>query len=494
MGSAAALATGEREAIATAQDDTSTTVALADTIASSAENTGDCQTAAVVLRPDHALYPKESSLFPFPGHDAPTRRGRNLFAAAFLDSMFTHTRLKQRERTASSCTASTTWWASCLCVALYFPIGLVLLILRVGIFFPLGGLMHVVTPSFMHTGMFRCVACCCFGNVYHYRHIRRQQGMCDEENGDDRDEEPPLPPARIIVANHTTEMDVLPIRARGSIRIMGYDMYTRMCWLQYSPLRFLDMLYIKQTERSAGGGKDRDAVREQVKTGLAEPGSPPLLVFPEGGLTSGRRGLLQFHKFLFSLGHVVQPVSIQAHGGPLPINIDNNMGTTWGNILAFTFQPWQHFTVTYLPPQKIRAGETPLQFAHRVMRLIAVHTGDITASPFLYRDKRIYTKMKARLYKEGFTYRFVGESGNGNPKRGRVLPEVAVTQDEPQVVVTRTCCGCGKAPNWEGREDGIVSPADYLARAVEEAWTAEDGGPMGSGTIQPAVMVLNSPV
>ena len=393
--------------------------------------------------------------------------------------MFTHTRLQQRERTASSCTASCTWWSSWLCVALYFPVGLALLILRVGIFFPLGGCLHMITPACMHTGMFRCVACCCFGNVYQYRRARRR-GM--DDGGDDA----PLPPARLIVANHTTEMDVLPIRARGSLRIMGYDMYTRMCWLQYSPLRFLDMLYIKQTERSAGGGRDRDAVREQVKSGLAEPGSPPLLVFPEGGLTSGRRGLLQFHKFLFSLGHVVQPVSIRAHGGPLPINIDNNMGTTWGNILAFTFQPWQRFTVTYLSPQRIRAGETPLQFAHRVMRLIAVHTGDIAASPFLYRDKRIYTKMKARLYKEGFTYRFVGLDDDGTgTKSGRVLPEGAIFRDEPRVVVTRGCCGCGRAPRWEGGADGAVSPADYLAKRVAEAFTGEDGDAKGSGTIGP---------
>ena len=33
---------------------------------------------------------------------------------------------------------------------------------------------------------------------------------------------------RIMVANHTSEMDVLPIRAKGHLRIMGYDFYKRM--------------------------------------------------------------------------------------------------------------------------------------------------------------------------------------------------------------------------------------------------------------------------
>ena len=120
------------------------------------------------------------------------------------------------------------------------------------------------------------------------------------------------------------------------------------------------------------------------------------------------------------------------------------------------------------------------------MRLIAVHTGDIAASPFLYRDKRIYTKMKARLYKEGFTYRFVGSASDVNAiKSGRVLPESEIVQDEPRVVVTRGCCGCGRTPRWEGSADGSVSAADYLAKCVAEAFTGEDGEAKGSGTIGP---------
>jgi hypothetical protein len=38
---------------------------------------------------------------------------------------------------------------------------------------------------------------------------------------------------RILVANHSSEMDVLPIRAKGRIRIMGYDFYKKMKFLQW---------------------------------------------------------------------------------------------------------------------------------------------------------------------------------------------------------------------------------------------------------------------
>ena len=264
--------------------------------------------------------------------------------------------------------------------------------------------------------------------------------------------------------------------------------------LQCSPLKFLDMLYIKQTERSAGGGQDRDNVRKQVMEGLAQEGAPPLLVFPEGGLTSGRSGLLQFHKFLFSLDYCVQPVVIRAHGGPLPINIDNNMGTTWGNILYFAFQPWQTFTVMYLPPTKRRSNEDPLDFAQRVMGLIGKEKG-IDCSPFLYREKRIYTKMKNQLFGNGFRYRFVqnkaGRAGTGI-HGGRVHPEGNATgfnkggggeegavvgedgEEQFPSITIRSQCGCCCAPSLNRVSKG-VDPLDYLAASIEKAFTGADG-------------------
>lgn len=36
----------------------------------------------------------------------------------------------------------------------------------------------------------------------------------------------------------------------------------------------------------------------------------------QGGLTNGQKGLLQYHKFLFSLGKTIQPLAIQVTDGP----------------------------------------------------------------------------------------------------------------------------------------------------------------------------------
>ena len=289
---------------------------------------------------------------------------------------------------------------------------------------------------------------------------------------------------KIIVANHTTEMDVLPIRANQQLRIMGYDMYHSGklgLFLKCSPLKFLDMLYIKQTERTAGGGKDRDAVREQVIEGLSDPNCSPLLVFPEGGLTTGKHGLLQFHKFLFSLEHVVQPIVLKPKGGPLPIHIDNNFGTTIGNILYYAFQPWQRFDVVYLPPAKRRTNEDPLDFARRVMSNIAKERG-CDASPFLYRDKRIYSKMKLKLYHNGFRYRFVSTQNQSKQprilKNAKVSPEELLTvENEIPKIILRSRIGlcCGPSSSKPSKITKDLVPVDYLAKSIMESFRNEDG-------------------
>jgi hypothetical protein len=272
-----------------------------------------------------------------------------------------------------------------------------------------------------------------------------------------------------------------------------------MKFLQYSPLKFLDMLYIKQTERTAGGGKDRDAVRKQVIDGLSEENAPPLLVFPEGGLTTGASSLLQFHKFLFSLNEHIQPIALVPKGGPLPINLDNNMGTTWCNILSYAFQPWQRFHVIYLPPCKQRTNEDSLDFARRVMNNIATKKG-ITSSPFLYRDKRIYSKMKAALHQEGFRYRFVNQNNNRAKKNGktnRVSPEEIVTnevgaevevEELPSIVLRSKCGMCCNTQSFnvidnkidligtaDANNNTVLSPLDYLELRIQAAFKNEDG-------------------
>eukprot|EP00949_MAST-11_sp_MAST-11-sp1_P003759 g3759.t1 len=221
------------------------------------------------------------------------------------------------------------------------------------------------------------------------------------------------------------------LRMIVDMRIMGYDFYTKMCWLKISPLRFLRMLYIKKQSRAIGGASNRDAVRQQVKEAITGESTIPLLVFPEGGLANGRKGLLQFHKFCFSLDVPIQPIVLHTTGGPIPINLNSEMGTSWGNILGFLFQPFCVYTIEILPMEQRREEEDSLAFAQRVMGLIADKLG-IASSPYLYNDKRFYTGSKNFLWREkGFKYAITTDMegnvnvtlGGKNRKKNSVMPE-----------------------------------------------------------------------
>ena len=65
------------------------------------------------------------------------------------------------------------------------------------------------------------------------------------------------------------------------------------------------------------------------------------------------------------------------------------------------------------------------------------------ASPFLYRDKRIYSKMKLKLYHNGFRYRFVSTRNQSkqprNLKNAKVSPEELLTV-ENEIPKKRLIC------------------------------------------------------
>lgn len=399
---------------------------------------------AVAKRPQVSTLPPDvPPEFSFPGCGAKTRDARNLWTAAYLDSMFQKTRIKRSD--SSPCC---TWWCNFLMVLLYSPIGAVLVFLRLVLFMPLVGLTFFCVPRCCSSVYLRIISFLLFGNIYCF-------------NGR------PSKTARVIVANHTSEMDVLPLRSLMQLRIMGYDFYSKMCWLRMSPLRFFDMLYIAQESRdSEGGGGKRDAVRNQVNRVLSE-GGPPLLVFPEGGLTNGRIALLQFHKFLFSLGVEVQPVAIKVNEGPLPIHIDHAHATAWANIIFYLFQPWRVFSVQFLAPQQIdeETDETSLGFAHRVMQQIAAARG-MKCGPFLYRDKRRYLRMKERLHAEGFKYQF-GPTPTHTPL-GDGLPYVFIPR----------ACPCGGGSRGRINPIGAMDPATRLAQELAKEFSAKDGSPL----------------
>ena len=137
----------------------------------------------------------------------------------------------------------------------------------------------------------------------------------------------------------------LAIRACGNPYILGYSFYLQLWWLKLSPLRLLNMVYVPQKSRSEGNSAQRDEIRNQVRD-ILENKSNPILVFPEGGLTNGKAGLLQYHKFMFSLNVGVQPIVLK-HRRPLPININSSKRNHFFIMCSGLFVPF-NYTVEFL--------------------------------------------------------------------------------------------------------------------------------------------------
>ena len=90
---------------------------------------------------------------------------------------------------------------------------------------------------------------------------------------------------------------------------------------------------------------------EGAGAGAGAGAQPALLLFPEGVLTNGK--VLQFQKFVFSLGVLVQPLAIRRRptglSSCLPVPIDTLPASAIGNILWIGFMPRQHYDVHLLP-------------------------------------------------------------------------------------------------------------------------------------------------
>lgn len=241
------------------------------------------------------------------------------------------------------------------------------------------------------------------------------------------------------------EIDAIVLRTLEDPYILGYDKYSSLWWLKFTPLNIMRMIYVPQQTR-AENSSGRDGVNQAISDILATPHK--ILLFPEGGLTNGNVGLLQYHKYTFGLDEVIQPITLQ-YSCPLCVNLDEAYKTFVGNILWFVFVPYKKYTVTFLSPQKINQfhvssaninangnicsskvgvdigtdienevskdnnAETPLQFCRRVMKLTStyLHT---QCTPFLYKDKRIWLSLKKIYISKGYDIKFIVDSKNEN--------------------------------------------------------------------------------
>uniref|UniRef100_A0A0N5ABZ0 CUE domain-containing protein n=1 Tax=Syphacia muris TaxID=451379 RepID=A0A0N5ABZ0_9BILA len=183
---------------------------------------------------------------------------------------------------------------------------------------------------------------------------------------------------KLIVANHVTTLDHIAIDLiEPCILPSVWDIPDILRWL----LGYADL-----------GAREGRSVLVRKAREFCECDSLPLLAFPEGAMTNGKKGLLKFSSWPFEVSDVVQPVLITVYR-PLFGSLTPSVlgGSWWQDVFYFLFVPFTIIKVTWLPPmrrQKVTESgecETADSFAKRVADVMASQLG-IAATSLTFND------------------------------------------------------------------------------------------------------------
>ncbi|WKY02229.1 hypothetical protein Q1695_015893 [Nippostrongylus brasiliensis] len=106
----------------------------------------------------------------------------------------------------------------------------------------------------------------------------------------------------------------------------------------------------------------------------------PLLSFPEGAITNGRRGLLKFSSWPCEVSDQVQPLALQISRPFFDVS-PSVLGSSWlADVSWFAFLPFSVYHLTWLPVMQKREQETADEFALRVESSIAEHLGIVVTN------------------------------------------------------------------------------------------------------------------
>ncbi|KAM3910230.1 lipid droplet-regulating VLDL assembly factor AUP1 isoform 2-T2 [Leptodactylus fuscus] len=243
---------------------------------------------------------------------------------------------------------------------LYSPLGLCLFLLRLFI----GA--HVFLVS--------CVIPDCAIRRFLIRVMTSVLGVLVSQSG------APDPALKIFVSNHVTCLDhnVLSLLSTCSTPSVSCPPGF-LCWAR----GFLEL----------GAPGSRTQLLESLKHYLSQPGSPPLLLFPEEEMTNGRVGLLHFSSWAFSLSDCVQPVTLRVSRPLLSVAV---AGSPWYVELFWTlFSLCTVYHVRWLPSMCRLPRESDEDFACRVQQMLA-HSLGVQGTKHTAADRAEYVKRRRR--------------------------------------------------------------------------------------------------
>lgn len=244
----------------------------------------------------------------------------------------------------------------------YLPIGLVLLVVRALTFFIVCLGMIVLPRS--------------IGDIILPPLLRLTNGLVVLHNHDKRR----LTDAPYVLAgNHVSDFDTFAMWSVTPRWSCVTSAHLKSIPVMGAVYRALDAIFVAPTPES------REQTKQEIKNKLAA-NKNPVLIFPEGGLTSGKTGTMMYSKFVFSLDCAIVPVAIRLRN-IWPVEHDY-VGSSWGkNFFWYLIVPFNVFEITFLPVETRREGETPEEFAQRIQRLTCDYL-NIAATKHTYADKK----------------------------------------------------------------------------------------------------------
>jgi len=249
--------------------------------------------------------------------------------------------------------------------SLYLPFGFLLMGIRLICFFFLC-LSILILPTWL-------------GNSINMPLMKIVCGLVVKHNNKERGQKPLVGEPHIVACNHVADFDTFAMWAVLPRFHTLTGAHLKVIPLVGSVYRKLNAIFVTPTPEG------RAEVKAKV-TELLETDPDPVVIFPEGGLTNGRKGTMMYHKFVFSTDAAIVPLAIRLCD-PWPVYHDY-LGSTWTrNFLWFLFVPFHVFEMTILPTEKRKAGETPEDFAARVQKLTSDYL-NIEATHHSYSQKK----------------------------------------------------------------------------------------------------------
>jgi len=251
----------------------------------------------------------------------------------------------------------------------YLPLGLLMLVTRLVLFLMLCVVVLVLPRTFINPLCIPLTRLIC-GLVV--RHNYKGGPLANEPY--------------IITGNHITDFDTFAMWMVLPRFQTITGMHLKAIPIIGSVYSKLDAIYVAPTPES------RAIVKEKIQD-VVKNDAPPILIFPEGGLTNGRAGTLMYHRFVFSLNCAIIPVAISMRD-QWPVELDY-LGSSWAkNFCWLLVLPFHVFDITFLPVQKRNENETPEDFAMRVQKVTSSFL-NIEATNFSYSEKKELVKKLA---------------------------------------------------------------------------------------------------